>query len=197
MRFIQVHALVNVLSLVNASSGGIHVHLALVSAALLGVGQWGGFSSHIFYTQPLARLESDHWGFFCINLITLLHSWWFPFYLIFPTFPEAAPKLSEDFLSLTISARAADIFLLPDLIGSLRYCRQVADIHSIFWQNSIQALSPLFSLISGGYPKFSGVLLRSREWCLWKSSPCHLFMLSLHEEVFGGLLSFSLTVFWR
>ena len=48
MRFIQVHALVNLLSLVDTSSNGLYIYLAIVRAAHLGVGRWGGFSSRRF-----------------------------------------------------------------------------------------------------------------------------------------------------
>ena len=45
------------------SSDGLHIYLALVRAALLGVVRWGGFSSHIVHTCPLARMASEHWFF--------------------------------------------------------------------------------------------------------------------------------------
>ena len=40
-------------------------------------------------------------------------------------FPEAVPKLSAYFLSLAISARAAEVFCSPNLIGGLCSCRRV------------------------------------------------------------------------
>ena len=49
------------LSTVDASLDGIYISLELVSASLLGVGRWGGFSSHRVYTRLMARLSSDHW----------------------------------------------------------------------------------------------------------------------------------------
>ena len=48
MRFIWGHALVHVLSPVKASSDSLHIYLALVRAALLGVGRRGSFSYHMF-----------------------------------------------------------------------------------------------------------------------------------------------------
>ena len=48
MSFIRCHAHVNFLSPVDASSDGLHISLALVSAALTGVGRRGGFYSHMF-----------------------------------------------------------------------------------------------------------------------------------------------------
>ena len=49
------------LSTVEASSEGIHIYIALISVALLGVCQRGGLSSHMFYTCALLRLEYSHW----------------------------------------------------------------------------------------------------------------------------------------
>ena len=48
MRSIRGHALVNFLSPVEKSLDGLHICLALVSTALIGVGRRGGFSFHIF-----------------------------------------------------------------------------------------------------------------------------------------------------
>ena len=49
------------LSTVEASLEGLHIYLALISGALLSVGQIGGFSSHMVYICAMVRLESSHW----------------------------------------------------------------------------------------------------------------------------------------
>ena len=48
MRFIWVHAIVHILSLVDGSSDGLHIFLALVRTTFIRVGWQGGFSSNIF-----------------------------------------------------------------------------------------------------------------------------------------------------
>ena len=60
IRFIRFHALVHLLSPVNASSDGVHISLALVISALLTVGMRCRISSHIIYTLYLACLASSH-----------------------------------------------------------------------------------------------------------------------------------------
>ena len=64
MRFIRFHEVVHFLSPVDASSDGLYIYLALVSAALLGVGWQGRFSSHKVYTHLFLRMESSLWVFF-------------------------------------------------------------------------------------------------------------------------------------
>ena len=49
------------LSTADVSLYGLHISLEIVSESLLGVGWWGGFSSHSVYTRLIARLSSDHW----------------------------------------------------------------------------------------------------------------------------------------
>ena len=66
MRFIRVHAFVHVLSLIDASLDNLHIYLALVSAALLGVGRIGGFSSHKF-TPTFWQGWHLPIGFFCFT----------------------------------------------------------------------------------------------------------------------------------
>ena len=58
MKLIWGHALVHVL--VDESSDSLHIYLALLSVALLGVGRRGGFSSQIVYTHLLALMKSAH-----------------------------------------------------------------------------------------------------------------------------------------
>ena len=52
------------LSAVDASAYGLYIYLALVSAALLGVGQRGGFSPHIFTPALWCRWNIPIWFFF-------------------------------------------------------------------------------------------------------------------------------------
>ena len=40
-------------------------------------------------------------------------------------YPEEAPKLSENFLSLSIFTRADGVFIPPDLLCGIRSCRRV------------------------------------------------------------------------
>ena len=144
MRFIQCHELVNFLLPVDKSLDGLHIYLALVRAALLGVGWRGGFSSHIFYTLLLARLEYYHCVCFILQVV-LQHL------VILEKIEDSAPflsvslfellcpeffrrrlrKLLENFLSLEISERDAEVFLPSNILGSLRSCRQVVDIHPL------------------------------------------------------------------
>ena len=49
------------LSTVDAFLDGLHMSLELVSVALLGIVQQGGFSSHIVYTRLMVRLSSEYW----------------------------------------------------------------------------------------------------------------------------------------
>ena len=70
MRFIWGHTLVHVLSPVNASSDSLHIHLALFSAALLGVGWRGGFSSYIFPNVSIT-VGFLPWG--CFILQGIIH----------------------------------------------------------------------------------------------------------------------------
>ena len=125
MRFIRGHSLVHLLSLVGVSSYCLHKYLVLVSAALLRVGQWGGYSSHILtpalwcvwhlpiFFLSLQDVFQTPWSF-SANMRTLFHYWGFPLSILFVRyFLEAVTKLSENFLSLEISVRAAEFSALP------------------------------------------------------------------------------------
>ena len=70
MRFIWVYALVHFLSLVDASSDGLHFYIALVNVTLLMVGRKGGFNCHKFYTRLLAQLAYTHWVVFVLQGIS-------------------------------------------------------------------------------------------------------------------------------
>ena len=119
MRFIWCHALVHLLSPTDSYSDGLHIYLALVSAVLIRVGQWGGFSSDMFCTYTLSRLSSDLWVSFVLqrvfqtrctfgeNLRTPLHYWGFPFLVFFvQNFQEEVPKVVGKF-SLTGNSRSS------------------------------------------------------------------------------------------
>ena len=43
-------------------------------------------------------------------------------------FPEEAPELPVNFISLSISAQASEVFLPPDILGGIHVFRQVYGI---------------------------------------------------------------------
>ena len=110
------------LSTFDASLDGLHIYLELASAALLGVGRQGGFSSHSVYTRIMARLSSDHWVCLFLqdwfpspwpfgkNLRTPLHSRGL-FFLVFFVwhFSWGGSKVISKIYILTIYARAAEV----------------------------------------------------------------------------------------
>ena len=187
MRFIRFHALVHFLSPVNASSDSPHIYLTLVSVALFGVGQLGRFSSHMFYTHPMAQLESAHWFFlqrvlktpwnFGKNFSNPLHYWGFPFLIFFARhvywgnsesgqkmlyhwqFPRELLRFSFRMIFSAVSALVSRFLISTRLSGSV--------IFGIFIP-----FSPCFLW---GSPKFSEGLLCSREQCTGKSATCLLF----------------------
>ena len=122
MRFIRWHALVHLLSPVDASSDGPHIYLALVSADLLGVGWRCGSSSHTFYALPMARLASAHWVCFVLKFV-LCTPWTFgktwglrsilevsPFDFWCPTFSGGGSEVAGKFSFTVHSAQAAEVF---------------------------------------------------------------------------------------
>ena len=87
--------------------------LALNSAALLVVGGRGGFSSHIFpgVSIKVGYLPIMYLFIFTIFFPTPWLFWGVPLSIVFVrSFPEEAQKLSANFLSLSIYARAAEVF---------------------------------------------------------------------------------------
>ena len=96
------------------------IGLALASAALLGVGHKGGFSSHIVYTLPIARLDFPNlfWYKVYSNHLDLSEKTWglrsalevSPFDFRFQMFPEEDPKFTENSLSLSIPHKLLRFF---------------------------------------------------------------------------------------
>ena len=118
MRFIRGHALVNFVSLVDVSSDGLHIHLALVRAALVEVDWRYAFSSHMFtpalwrgWNLPIWLLLFTRyykpWVFACagfsdlsdldIHLRYPLPSWGSFGWSMYLAFLEGVPKFSEKF----------------------------------------------------------------------------------------------------
>ena len=111
--------------------------IALASAVLLGVDQWGGFSSPILLICP-AWLASAHYWYFLVLQVFLSNTLAFrkiPWGLrsvlggststfLYATFSEEDLKWWENLLS--ISARTDEVNP-PSLLGVLRSCRWVAD----------------------------------------------------------------------
>ena len=104
MRFIWSRARVHVVSPVNASSDGLHICLALVSAALLRVGRRGDLSFHIF-TPAFWRV----WHLIIVFLMGCIRNT-----LAFWQKPED----SAPFLRVTIS------IVLYDAFRRMLWCRQ-------------------------------------------------------------------------
>ena len=179
MKFIGGHAFLNFLSPVDTSLYGLKNFLELVSAALFRVGQRVGFSSHILLVFP-------SWLAICLGWVCLfvqssfrhlgfLEKSWVLYSVLedspsifdFRCFLEQAPKLPANFLSLSISARAAEVFLPSDLFVNLRSCPKVVYIRPLVWRCSLQVIvdsCPLLYL----YGRGSKVLGRtaSRLWAM-------------------------------
>ena len=97
-------------------------------------------------------------------------------------FLEEDPKLSAKFISLSISARDAEVFLLPDLLGGLRSFSRIVNIRLLVWQNSGGILVPSYPCATED-PESLEWLLRDCEWCPGKSYPWLLFFHFLMEKV--------------
>ena len=83
---------------------------------------------------------------------------------------------------MAISAQVAEVFLLTDLFGGLRSCRQVA----ILLRSRVAGFFGILLvlkrfLVFSGIRKFSEVLLRVYEQCSVNYSPC-LLVVSLSDE---------------
>ena len=153
--------------------------LALASAALLRVGCWGGFSSHIVYTRRMERLESSHyWGFYNVRsptplpfskiLRSPLRTWGFHFDCLPPMFLKESPILSMificNFCAIWIWSSVPTFwihFLLLSVIPS------PSTAPSFWWSLGI--------LNAKCVPKLSGGLLFDCMHCLGNSSSCLLF----------------------
>ena len=155
------------LSSVDSSLGRSEIFgLALSSAALLRVGRRGGFSSHIFpyVSITVVYLPSLSLFIFIGCVFNTLAFWGniegsalflgVPLYIFdVRCFPEEAPKFLVNFILLSISLWAAEVFLPPNILGGLRSCLSVDDIRQFFWSRSLWSLGstcPLFSLSDRG-----------------------------------------------
>ena len=137
MMFIWGRALVHLVSPVYTSLDGLHIYLEIVSTSLLSVGWHGGFSSHIFPFLSITVGYLSILGLFIFTrrVYNTLAFWrnleesapllGVALSIIFvPSFPEEARKLSDNFLSLSISAQSADDFFPADILDSIRSCRR-------------------------------------------------------------------------
>ena len=183
MRFIWGHALVHFLSLVEASSYGLHPYLAPVSTALLRVGRQGIYSSLMFtpafwrgWHMPIEfcfkRCISPPWvfscaGFSCVsdldNLLRVpLRSWGSFGFSTSSMFLEGVPKFLAFFFPI-VPARAS-LLVLSGLLGDLCYFLRVFDCLTA----RLSALLLLYLLSQGsqfswGFSKF----LRRTATQLW------------------------------
>ena len=133
------------LSLVDVSPDGLHIYLALVSTALLGVGRQGVFSSHMFtpaiwigWHLPIGlfifkRCIPTPWIFACTGFSAVsdlnrllrasLCSWGSFTCSVSPAFLEGVPKLLVNFshnsfaiwLVCPVRFPQASLILLPDI----------------------------------------------------------------------------------
>ena len=198
------------LSPVNASSDSLHIYLAIVSVALLGVGRQGGLSSHMFTPDfwsgrhmPIwlfcFTMYSTPWIFSCagfsavsdldIHLRVMFRSWG-PFdFSVFLAFSEGVLKLSEN---ISVVPTRAGLSVLSDLLGGLRSCHWVFNcltpcLAAFLWDIAC----PLAHGFLGGSLKLSEGLLHNCEQHYGKYSTCLLFSLSCDGEGFNGLIPFS------
>ena len=188
MRFIRGHELVHVLSLVDTSSDGLNIYLALVCADLLGVGFWGGFSSHMF-TPNFWHVCNMLIGCFVLQCIPHLG-----YLLMLASHPYPIWKLYWGLRSvlegifclrrfwrgfqgcqrlfLIVTARDG-LFVPYDIHGGLSSCLQVYDrlnasLLSLMWALACTSV-PCFI---GGSPKFLEGLLHDCKQRPNKSYPC-------------------------
>ena len=208
MRFIWGHALVHFLSLVEASSYGLHPYLAPVSTALLRVGRQGIYSSLMFtpafwrgWHMPIEfcfkRCISPPWvfscaGFSCVsdldNLLRVpLRSWGSFGFSTSSMFLEGVPKFLAFFFQsfpreLACLSCPVSLGIFAIFSGSLTVWL-LACQHFFCYICCLKVLNFL-----GGSPNFSEGLLRNCEWYPGKSDPCLLFPLSCDVEGFGGLI---------
>ena len=141
MSFIRGHILVHLLSPAGVSLDILHIYLAILSAALFGVGHRGGFSSHIFtpaswrgWHMPIelfcfTSFIPTTWIFSCTNfsvvsnmdsiLMVPLRSWGF-FDFWCPTFSGGGSIVSGELLfHYPFTRKLLRFFLPPDLLGGL------------------------------------------------------------------------------
>ena len=123
MRLIWGHSLAHFLSPVDMSSEGIHICLALVSTALLGVCRRCGFSSHNIYTCLLAHL--------------VLYNWVVLFYKVYPQ--------TLDICLIWILSRVQSG---QSLEGSIRYLGPFSCSTSLTFSEGVPKLSENISNIS-------------------------------------------------
>ena len=175
------------LSPVNASSDGPHTFIALVRAALLVVGWWGGFSSHMFTPASwcIWHLPIGFLRVYSKNLVPLEKTWGLYSILKGSHFNCLCPELSGggSEVSGKISDHAYNVFLKwgykdfgkivgcfraswlhPYLLISLGVSALFTGLSSvwllIWWRFRGILLVPQFPVITGAY-KFSEVMLPS------------------------------------
>ena len=195
MRFIRDHAPVNLLFTVDVSSDGLNTYFALISMALLGVGRWGGFSSHKFTPTLWRGWNLPIIGIFSFTRCVVQHLGLSgksrgiryviegSIYCLFTTFLEEALKITASLFALSVRAGlkvlsgsfwSSCIWLMgipdPSIVMSLRrYC--------------------LFYYLCEGAQKFLEGMIRNCERYLGKSSLWILFSSSCDKAGFEGLSS--------
>ena len=145
MCFTQDHALMHMLSPVDASTDSRHIYLALISAILIGDGWWGGFLSHMFAPafwsvwNLLIRFffktrYSTPWIFSCygfseffdmdIHLRDPLHPWG-SFFLLSQCLWRFCSGFRSCLRVFPIVTTQSVLSVLYDILGGLWSCCQV------------------------------------------------------------------------
>ena len=201
MRFIRVHALVNFLSPVNASSYSLHNYLVLFSVALLVVGWRSGFASHELTPAFYRGWNLPLIGIFCFTMNFFQHLGPSEKYRGLCSVLEGYTstlcvsnvfrrKLWRCQKTCLLSPRELSLIFFPDPLGIILSCQQV-----------FQILQPL--CLCGGLMDvcflFPCVKKNLRDWSTPVSDvlesllPAFLFRFSATKRFLTGSLPCSLT----
>ena len=183
--------------------------LVIFSAALIGFGWQGNFFSHILPDVFVRVVYLPSFSLFIFTMcISNTLAFWIilddsaiflgvPLSILFSRcFPEEAPKLSENFLSLSISTRAAEVFLPPFILSGIRSCLRVFDFWALVWRRFWGILLVPHLPLMKGAPKKPKGMLRSCKWCSRKYSPCLMFTFSLMKNISMGCFPYLWQYFW-
>ena len=210
MRFIQGYALKHFLSPVDTSSDSLRIYLPLFSAALLGVGRQGGFSSHIFYTHLLVQMAYSRWVVLFLNVYSntlafcqkledsalLLRVPLSIFYV--QHFLEETLKLPENFLSLSIPCELLRSFSLAWYMEHLVILCSFGGV-SVYLRSSLEGLFGLLVALKGSlFYRCSGILggttprLWAMSWEVLYLTYCFVvqrrrFNLRMYYLIFDGI----------
>ena len=200
------------LSPVDASSDGLYIYLARVSAALLRVVRRDGFSSHNVYTRLLARITSDRFFYkFYFNTLyiylcwILSHAWsgqslegsilGGPFEAQYLNlYRRGLQNCWQIFLIVTT---ISELFVLPYILVSLHSCLWVSDTCTLIWRRFLGLFIVPYFLVTAGAPKNwrnCFVLVRGISGSLF---PAFFLNRPLTKTVLAGCLHYIQRSFWR